>query len=82
MDTTVEIANKVGAAEIVSRVVEDLKDEAEQYRKMVMDCIEKVGRLPVINPGNGFSMYLGVGQLPVIHSGLAIKTNVNVYYWS
>ena len=43
VDTTVEIANKVGAAEIVSRVVEDLKDEAEQYRKMVMDCIEKVG---------------------------------------
>lgn len=43
MDTTVEIANKVGAAEITSRVVEDLKDENEQYRKMVMDCIEKVG---------------------------------------
>lgn len=37
-----EIANKVGAAEITSRVVEDLKDENEQYRKMVMDCIEKV----------------------------------------
>ena len=43
MDTTVEIANKVGAAEIASRIVEDLKDENEQYRKMVMDCIEKVG---------------------------------------
>lgn len=42
MDTTVEIANKVGAAEIASRIVEDLKDENEQYRKMVMDCIEKV----------------------------------------
>ena len=42
MDTTVEIANKVGAAEIASRVVEDLKDENEQFRKMVMDCLEKV----------------------------------------
>lgn len=42
VDTTVEIANKVGAAEIASRIVEDLKDENEQYRKMVMDCIEKV----------------------------------------
>ncbi|XP_064401583.1 splicing factor 3B subunit 1-like isoform X2 [Halichondria panicea] len=42
VDTTVEIANKVGAAEIASRVVEDLKDESEQYRKMVMDCLEKV----------------------------------------
>ena len=43
VDTTVEIANKVGAAEITSRIVEDLKDENEPYRKMVMDCIEKVG---------------------------------------
>jgi DUF1009 family protein len=43
VDTTVEIANKVGAAEIASRIVEDLKDENEPYRKMVMDCIEKVG---------------------------------------
>eukprot|EP00731_Ephydatia_muelleri_P037159 Em0404g2a len=42
VDTTVEIANKVGGAEIVSRIVEDLKDENEQYRKMVMDCTEKV----------------------------------------
>lgn len=42
MDTTVEIANKVGAAEIVNRVVDDLKDESEQYRKMVMETIEKV----------------------------------------
>lgn len=42
MDTTVEIANKVGAAEIINRVVDDLKDESEQYRKMVMETIEKV----------------------------------------
>lgn len=42
VDTTVEIANKVGAAEIILRVVDDLKDEAEQYRKMVMETIEKV----------------------------------------
>ena len=42
VDTTVEIANKVGAAEIINRVVDDLKDESEQYRKMVMETIEKV----------------------------------------
>ncbi|ESO05063.1 hypothetical protein HELRODRAFT_99392 [Helobdella robusta] len=42
VDTTVEIATKVGASEIVGRVVDDLKDEAEQYRKMVMETIEKV----------------------------------------
>jgi len=38
----VEIATKVGAAEIVGRVVDDLKDEAEQYRKMVMETIDKI----------------------------------------
>ncbi|XP_054285703.1 splicing factor 3B subunit 1 isoform X1 [Macrosteles quadrilineatus] len=41
VDTTVEIANKVGASEIINRVVDDLKDENEQYRKMVMESIEK-----------------------------------------
>lgn len=42
VDTTVEIANKVGAAEIITRVVDDLKDENEQYRKMVTETIEKI----------------------------------------
>ena len=42
VDTTVEIANKVSGAEIVSRIVEDLKDDNEPFRKMVMDCLEKV----------------------------------------
>ncbi|KAG6600246.1 Splicing factor 3B subunit 1, partial [Cucurbita argyrosperma subsp. sororia] len=42
VDTTVEIANKVGVADIVGRVVEDLKDESEPYRRMVMETIEKV----------------------------------------
>lgn len=32
----------MGAAEIISRIVDDLKDEAEQYRKMVMETIEKI----------------------------------------
>lgn len=48
-----EIANKVGAAEIASRVVEDLKDENEQFRKMVMDCIEKVRRVGEGRSGEG-----------------------------
>ncbi|KAF5283690.1 hypothetical protein FQR65_LT13761 [Abscondita terminalis] len=42
VDTTVEIANKVGASEIINRIVDDLKDENEQYRKMVMESIEKI----------------------------------------
>lgn len=42
VDTTVEIANKVEAAEIITRIVDDLKDENEAYRKMVMETIEKI----------------------------------------
>ncbi|ELR17574.1 splicing factor 3b subunit 1, putative [Acanthamoeba castellanii str. Neff] len=42
VDTTVELANKVGASEIVGRIVDDLKDESEPYRKMVMETVDKV----------------------------------------
>mmetsp|Transcript_33913 Transcript_33913/g.75203 ORF Transcript_33913/g.75203 Transcript_33913/m.75203 type:complete len:1276 (-) Transcript_33913:815-4642(-) len=42
VETTVELANKVGCSEIVGRVVEDLKDESEPYRRMVMETIDKV----------------------------------------
>jgi splicing factor 3B subunit 1 len=42
VDTTVEIVNKVGASEIISHVVDELKDKNEQYRKMVMETIEKI----------------------------------------
>ena len=40
VETTVEIAHRVGVAEIVGRVVEGLKDESEPYRKMVMETID------------------------------------------
>ncbi|RMZ55389.1 hypothetical protein APUTEX25_003513 [Auxenochlorella protothecoides] len=42
VETTVAIAERVGCAEIVGRVVEDLKDESEPYRKMVMETVDKV----------------------------------------
>uniref|UniRef100_A0AAV1UT36 Hint domain-containing protein n=1 Tax=Peronospora matthiolae TaxID=2874970 RepID=A0AAV1UT36_9STRA len=42
VETTVELANNVGASEIISRVVDDLKDESEPYRRMVMEAIQKV----------------------------------------
>ncbi|ORY44430.1 splicing factor 3B subunit 1 [Rhizoclosmatium globosum] len=42
VETTVELAQKVGVTEIVGRIVEDLKDESEPYRKMVMETIDKV----------------------------------------
>jgi splicing factor 3B subunit 1 len=42
VETTVEVAMKVGCSDIVGRIVEDLKDESEPYRRMVMETIEKV----------------------------------------
>ena len=33
---------QVGCAEVVARTVEDLKDESEPYRRMVMETIDKV----------------------------------------
>lgn len=42
VETTLEIALKVGSAEIIGRIVEDLKDESEPYRRMVMETITKV----------------------------------------
>ena len=42
VDTTVEIAVKVGGAEIMKMIVKDLKDENEPFRKMTMETIERI----------------------------------------
>lgn len=42
VDTTVELANKAGVSEIVNRIVDDLKDENESYRAMVMSAIQEI----------------------------------------
>eukprot|EP00986_Skeletonema_menzelii_P011996 scaffold6367_cov153-Skeletonema_menzelii.AAC.2 len=42
IETTEELANKVGCSDILSRIVEDLKDDSEPYRRMVMETIQKV----------------------------------------
>jgi len=42
VETTVALAPKAGCAEIVGRIVEELKDESEPYRRMVMETIDKV----------------------------------------
>lgn len=42
IETTVEIATKIGGAEIISKRVHDLKDDNEPFRKMVMETIEKI----------------------------------------
>ena len=42
VETTEELANKVGCSDIVTRIVDDLKDDSEPYRRMVMETIQKV----------------------------------------
>ncbi|KAF2754297.1 putative splicing factor 3B subunit 1 [Pseudovirgaria hyperparasitica] len=42
VDTTVDLGQKVGAGEIISRIVKNLKDESEAYRKMAVETIEKI----------------------------------------
>jgi len=42
IETTEELANKVGSSDIIARIVDDLKDDSEPYRRMVMETIRKV----------------------------------------
>ena len=42
VEATVKLAQKAGVAEIVERIVNDLKDEAEPYMKMAMEMITNV----------------------------------------
>ena len=42
VETTVDLGQKVGVSEILERVVNNLKDESESYRKMTLETIEKV----------------------------------------
>lgn len=42
VETTVDIGQKVGVSEILERIVINLKDESEAYRKMTVETVEKV----------------------------------------
>ncbi|MCJ1468864.1 hypothetical protein MMC07_007494 [Pseudocyphellaria aurata] len=42
VETTVDLGQKVGVGEIVERIVNNLKDESEAYRKMTLETVEKV----------------------------------------
>ena len=41
VDTTLVLAHKVGAADVVAALVNDLKDESEPYRRMVMEAVDR-----------------------------------------
>jgi splicing factor 3B subunit 1 len=42
VETTEELANKVGCSDVVSRLVDDLKDDSEPFRRMVTEAIKRV----------------------------------------
>jgi splicing factor 3B subunit 1 len=42
VDTTVDLAQKSGVSEVVGRIVNNMKDENEAYRKMTVETIDKV----------------------------------------
>lgn len=42
VETTVDVGQKVGVSEILNRIVGNLKDESEAYRKMTVETTEKV----------------------------------------
>jgi splicing factor 3B subunit 1 len=42
VETTVELANKVGGADVLARLSEGLKNESELFRKMICDAVDKI----------------------------------------
>lgn len=42
VETTCDLGQKVGVSEILERIVSNLKDESEAYRKMTVETIEKL----------------------------------------
>lgn len=42
VETTVDLGQKVGVGEILERIVVNLKDESEPYRKMTVETVEKL----------------------------------------
>jgi splicing factor 3B subunit 1 len=42
VETTVSLAEKVGGHVIIEQIKDDLKDESEPYRRMVMETIDKI----------------------------------------
>ena len=53
VETTVELSQKVGVLEITDRLVDNLKDESEPFRRMAVETIEKVIAAGGANEING-----------------------------
>jgi splicing factor 3B subunit 1 len=53
IETTVEIAGRVGGAEIITKIVDELKDENEGYRRIVLETIERIVSLYGVDDVDG-----------------------------
>lgn len=42
VESTVQIANKIGCSDVINRIADDLKDESEPYRAMVLETIDSI----------------------------------------
>jgi len=45
VETTIEISRKVGGVDVLKKIVPDLKDGSEPYRKMVIETVQRVVEL-------------------------------------
>jgi splicing factor 3B subunit 1 len=42
IETTVEVGNKVGSYDILVKIIDELKSEKEQFRKMTLEIVQKI----------------------------------------
>ena len=76
VETTVELAAKVGSVHIIDRIADDLKDESEPFRKMVMETIDKVTlQLGVTDIDQSLEVRLIDGLLYAFQEQTADETN-------
>ncbi|KAJ1735433.1 U2 snRNP component prp10 [Coemansia biformis] len=86
VETTVELASKVGGAEIIGRIVLHLKDESAAYRNMVMEAISRIiaglgaldieGRLEeLLMDGVLYAFQEQAGEGPTVLSGFGVVVN-------
>jgi splicing factor 3B subunit 1 len=77
IDTTIEIATKVGAGEVLEILVPKLKDENENFRKMVMETLEKIIQaLGVADVDHRLETQLMDGLLSAFHEQVADESQV------
>jgi splicing factor 3B subunit 1 len=76
IETTVEIAAKIGGAEVIERITDFMKDESEPFRRMTIETIEKIViSLGVADVGTRLEQVLIDGLLYCIQEQTTDDTN-------